>query len=435
LDFFSANEHKQFISVRHFLEQASFVMKAQSEKKCERKELPEELLGALINELNLWMEGNTDALHHHAHFSEWYSQRLDDSWFGSKGNPLCINLTGCNTYLNLIDEQEELTQKLFVQVLSHLDSLDPVRIVIVGKADVLGKLAKDRRIFELAIIEDDLKFPSTICILLALNKSSMVVDPISWSSVVAKLYEWRDISQIKLVIPATTDTLFRERTLPSHRPRVRAIQMENETFVYSLFGPPSQLGQSTHSRIPITCARLIHKVNQFDQSLLLLGIVPNQLRKIAKDHKMEHVDEFLLLLSDVLFWEGYELWKKRKALVMNYWKNIAPKEWKVDAKEKKSRGKRKMLPNCKNPFHYCVKHCDLSQQRATPCLCSDVVHKLIPKELPDIRCFLTKFPKRYWRRLETPISIIKITAALSREDLIRGAHDRGKKKSKKKVKK
>ena len=125
-------------------------MKAQSEKKCERKELPEELLGALINELDLWVEGNTDALHHHAHFSDWYSQRLDDS---CKGNPLCINLTGCNTYLNLIDEQEELTQKLFVQVLAHLDSLDPVRVVLVGKADVLGKLAKDRRIFELAIIE------------------------------------------------------------------------------------------------------------------------------------------------------------------------------------------------------------------------------------------------------------------------------------------
>src|ERR1700722_11912621 len=125
-----------------------------------------------------------------------------------QGNPLSINLAGCNTYLNLIGEQEELAQKLFVQVLSHLNSLDPVRIVLVGKTDLLKKLPKDRRILELAIIEEDLKFPSTTCILLALNKSSMIVDPISWSSIVAKLSEWRDISQAKLVIPASTDALF-----------------------------------------------------------------------------------------------------------------------------------------------------------------------------------------------------------------------------------
>ena len=433
-DFFSANEHKQFIGTRHFLEQASLVMRAQTELKCERTDLPEELLATLSAELNLWVEGNTDALNHHTYFTQWFSQRREDSWFGSGGCPTSIPWAGSSTYLNLIDATDELFQKLFAQVLLHLDSLDPTRVVLVGRLNLLKKLPGDRRILELAIIND------TIGIFLAINKSSMVVDPISWSSLFKKLTDWGEASQDKLIIPAPTDALFRERTPPSHLPRVCPVQRNADTFLFSFFEPPTQVSQP-HIGIPSSSARLIHKINQFEQNLLVLGILPNQLRKLAKDHKMEQVEESLLLLGDALFWEGYEIWKKRMTLVKKYWKNIAPNEWKVDAKEKKSRKKRRMLPNCKNPFHYLTKYCDLSGQRPAPCSCSDVVRKDIPEKLPDIRSFLTKFPKRYWGTLDPPRNDFSIPQTvsknidnLSREDLVRREHDRGKKKKNKKKK-
>src|ERR1700722_16308762 len=90
-------------------------------------------------------------------------------------------------------------------------------------------------------------------------------------------------------------------------------------------------------------------------------------------------------------------------------------------------------------FHYLTKYCDLSGQRPAPCSCSDVVRKDIPEKLPDIRSFLTKFPKRYWGTLDPPRNDFSIPQTvskniddLSREDLLRREHDRGKKKKNRK---
>ena len=141
---------------------------------------------------------------------------------------------------------------------------------------------------------------------------------------------------------------------------------------------------------------LFRKINSFDPKLLILGILPNQLRTLAKAHAMERMDESLLLLSETLFWEGYEVWKKRKTLVTNYWQNIAPQEWKIEKKEKKSKGKRKLLTTCKNPFHFCEKLSSLSNQRRTLCACSDRKRKPRMESFSDIRCFLMKYPR--WTR-------------------------------------
>ena len=101
---------------------------------------------------------------------------------------------------------------------------------------------------------------------------------------------------------------------------------------------------------------LLNKIVNFDSKLMILGILPNQLRTLAKLHEMDQVEDSLELLSEVLFWEGYEVWKKRKNLVSNFWRNIAPNDWKFDSKDQKEKkrknGKRRMHPNCKNPFHF-----------------------------------------------------------------------------------
>ena len=152
---------------------------------------------------------------------------------------------------------------------------------------------------------------------------------------------------------------------------------------------------------------------------------------------MADIEESLDRLRDSLFWNGYELWRKRKSLVTNYWQTIAPKEWKIGYKEKKSRNKRKLRSNCKNPFHYCERRYELSFMRRTVCACSDVKKKIVFQKLPDIRCFIGKYPKRI---LSSPDSIsvvqkmdnfvVNTFGALSRDDLIRKEHDRGKRKRK-----
>ena len=122
-----------------------------------------------------------------------------------------------------------------------------------------------------------------------------------------------------------------------------------------------------HPKISAQSMYLLNKINNFDSKLLIL---PNQLRKLAQSHAMDHIDESLVLLSETLFWEGYEVWKKRKSLVSDYWRNIAPKEW-THKERKLKKGKRKMLTNCKSPFHYCEKTRFLSTQRRSMCACSD----------------------------------------------------------------
>ena len=108
------------------------------------------------------------------------------------------------------------------------------------------------------------------------------------------------------------------------------------------------------------------------------------MRAIASDSKMELIDDFFALFSEALFWEGYEIWKKRVKLVRAFWKEIAPHEWKVTYKESKSRTKRTLRRTCKNPFHYCERVSELSGQRRTVCACSDIKRKALSKSM-DIR--------------------------------------------------
>jgi hypothetical protein len=169
----------------------------------------------------------------------------------------------------------------------------------------------------------------------------------------------------------------------------------------------------------------------------MLGILPNQLRSIAKEYKMERMDDFFIRFSDTLFWEGYEVWKKRVKLVKCFWKTIAPDDWKINHKGTKSRVKRTLRPNCKNPFHYCKKISDLSMQRRTVCACSDMKRVVVADM--DIRNFLTKYPKsvsyekKTWSLLSPNVGALgsrRMFDALVREDLVRRQHDRGKKKKK-----
>jgi len=322
-DFLAANDQKQFIGVRHFLDHASRAL----EQERKKLELAKELLVPLVQELNLWVEATTDAASSCELFSEWYSSNVDDSWFGGKHSSE-LSFASRNTYINLLNSPVELFHHFLLVAISHLDSLDPTRIVMVGESIYFDKYFEDRRVLPLAVIED--YCGSRISIVLAINKFSMVVDPIIWSSLASKLREGGEKLNCQLSIPDSTERLFAERVLPRHSPRIRGVRSSKESTVYGFFEPRTFWRKETPIGIPGKSAHLLHKIAQFDQRLLLIGILPNQLRALAKENKMTHIEESLDLLRDSLFWNGYEIWKKRKALVLRYWQTVAPKEWRVN---------------------------------------------------------------------------------------------------------
>ena len=184
--------------------------------------------------------------------------------------------------------------------------------------------------------------------------------------------------------------------------------------------------------VSIEARKLLSKIERHPSLTALLGILPNQLRELLKKQKMKNREEALADLSQSMFWHGYMIWKKRKHLVSAFYKSTAPDEWKRGYKEKKSR-KRKKLRTCKNPFHYLERWCDLSGQLKSRCACSD--SKVVQKQTQsmDIRKFF-QYPKLNMIAFQPAKWIVeKNISALSRSDLIKQSHDRGKKRKGKTV--
>jgi len=216
LDFFYANSHKQFIEVRHFVVRVATAIREQAQGA---RAIPECLLTCLASCFNLEVEGNTDVLHRCVAFTEWYSRSPNDTWFGSKGNPLQLTFRGKNTYLDILGESRSFITQMQSSILTQLDSLEPTRIVMVGELDLFDQFSHDKRVVQLARMEKK----NLSNVLLAWNKKSTIFDPISWSMVISKLREWAEAWDCKLQISDHTNSLFQERSLPTHPCRIQTL--------------------------------------------------------------------------------------------------------------------------------------------------------------------------------------------------------------------
>ena len=100
-------------------------------------------------------------------------------------------------------------------------------------------------------------------------------------------------------------------------------------------------------------------------------------------------------------------------MISNFWKHIAPEERKTHGKP--NRKEYHVSRDCRNPFHFMDKHCDLTHTKPTPCICSRIIKQKTIDRFLDLRNFF--------------IQAINNDGVpfLTREDYIRGAHDRGKK--------
>ena len=133
-------------------------------------------------------------------------------------------------------------------------------------------------------------------------------------------------------------------------------------------------------------------------------------------------------MSRTLLFAGFDIWRKRQKLNLECWK-IKPENQKLRTpKRKKAKLESVSLQNkCANPFHFLVRHSNLSQQRPTKCPCRNVFFQSITK-------FLYKLPKLENNKGRTdPFQLFSFTRNhkfQTRTDAIMSQHDRGKKRKK-----
>ena len=180
-------------------------------------------------------------------------------------------------------------------------------------------------------------------------------------------------------------------------------------------------------------------MNKHPFSLTALGILPNQLRKVWTP---EFGDPEVVLndLRWTSFWGGYQVWKARMLLVRTYWKN----------KNTKRSSKTFNSSTCKNPFHFLTKRVDLSKQKLTRCACSRVKRQLPKEKKLDISQFFEKSEEilsenkdvvnfgnencntdyldmKHLPKMSSPNTRNYTRNYTSQDDMIRGEHDRGRK--------
>ena len=290
---------------------------ARADCKCERNNhstcnigqcysVPLSLLQLLVHRLCLHAEARTNSLHHSTLFDHWYSEEESDLAFGAEGS-----MMGRNSTLQYCPDS---TWKL-------------------------SQSAERERTLRRA--------PQAISIVIVLNKESMLRDPIDWPVLKEELRSWSDEHCSGMVIPELTDQLFRERTCGTHSSRVRSGPLPSISSMFQFFdawSPSRNDTQYLKSRgLNQGEAALVQKINRHNKFLSVLGILPNQLRKLMKG-SCDNTDEVILELKKTLFFAGYGIWKRRKVLMNDFWRNIAPEEWKKNSK--KAEKKKKVMHQC-----------------------------------------------------------------------------------------
>jgi len=284
--------------------------------------------------------------------------------------------------------------------------------------------------------------------ILAMNKESMLTDPIDWNVFKDRLTRWsEDWPAGLLSISSQTDLLFSERSPLLHPPRALSkhpinVLLQSCSTIH-FFDAHSPKKPHRPTSIPKRAADLIGQMNRHPHFLGLLGILPNQLRTLLKETGHEYREEALLDLSHTLFLAGYRVWEKRQQFAHRYWKNIKQPQLNGIVKKKKRKRNNKdekiSESKCRNPFHYTRRYDNLSNQRPTKCPCRNVTHiQKVYKDQP-ITEFAFKFPiknvsngsnlsaprkmfPRKKRTIPTHDTLFK-----TRTEDIRKQHDRGRK--------
>ena len=198
-------------------------------------------------------------------------------------------------------------------------------------------------------------------LVLAMNKESMLIDPIIWDLFKARLIKLSGGCPPGLLqIPLQTDALFKERSPLLHPPRSISKHPINvllqSSSIINFFDAYAPRNPRRPISLPLRAADLIRQMNRHPTFLGVLGILPNQFRTLLKETGHDLREEFLLDLSQTLFFAGFRVWKKRQQLATRYWNEVGQRRKKGTLKQKKRKrinNEEKMTESkCQNPFHY-----------------------------------------------------------------------------------
>ena len=130
--------------------------------------------------------------------------------------------------------------------------------------------------------------------MLAINRESMLFDPINWGEFKSRLLEWAENRCSTLKINAGTERLSRKGSTP---PREKGSEPYPAPYsIYNFFDPDQDFRTETNL------------------------LQPNQLRELLKLQNPAGYDAALEDFSKELFWSGYKIWRTRKEKMKNFWK-------------------------------------------------------------------------------------------------------------------
>jgi len=154
---------------------------------------------------------------------------------------------GKNFLLNLNWFKE--SKASYQKINNWISKKKPTRVIVIGSSQEISQWChpKNRNFLEIAQIPR--AFPVTytdyepsnhhlsdsISIVLALNKESMLLDPIDWNAFKHDLREWAEHHVPEHVIPDWTDKLFQERESLTHEPRRRRHEVPSHLGIYKFF--------------------------------------------------------------------------------------------------------------------------------------------------------------------------------------------------------
>ena len=432
--FYKTNHSKPFISTRVLLENLSELLSNRGSSPY--SQLRQDLLALLVQAFSLQTHAFTDSWNFSPLFGDWTSINSHDVPFGSKLWFTATMHEGCNAFFVQPPNNNIKIQGLMEILMESLESRLPSRFVLV----IPKQASLPKEFLELASFDDSHSLftydprtartvtPCAMSLILAANKESMARDPINWEIFRVNLQTWaQDWAPDLLTIPHLTDALFRERTHLQHSPRALSNQPLNvflsSTSSINFYDAFASRTSTTLNSIPFRAAELIRNANRHPHFLGVLGILPNQLRTLLKESGHEGREEALIDISRTLFFAGFRVWTKRQQLNSVYWNDIAPENRKIKASKRKKHTSEKIASQskCMNPFHFLVRHSNLSKQRPTKCPCRNVSNSAKVYKTQAITEFIYKFP-----RIQL-LSSMDNKDFMTRTDAIRKEHDRGKK--------
>ena len=273
--------------------------------------LRHDLIALLAQTFVLQTHAFTDVLNYSSVFDEWTSINESDTAFGAKLWRAPSLHSGKNSFL--FQPQNDLTnfQELLETLSEALQTKAPSRVIcVIPKQTTLPPHFLELVTFDTSAPlfcwhGDLVSTPSPISIVLAMNKESMLTDPINWKSFKDQLFRWSADWHPGLVsVSESTNTLFTERSPLPHSPRALSKQQNimslQSSSIISFFDAYAPKKPRPLPFLPPRVANLIGQMNRHPTFLGVLGILPNQLRSLLKETGHEHREEALLDLNRTL---------------------------------------------------------------------------------------------------------------------------------------